>query len=153
MVQELLHGKEITTSAYVDSNSNLIGSISLERELKAGTTVSAKIYDKNLDQINSLIEMINSLGIIKGSFNIQSIICEDNNIVPFEINLRISGTASIRHCFGFRDVEFAIREYIYGHSLKKVEPILNSSLKAQRILMDVIYTSDKKIDNDNFYLF
>ena len=55
MVQELLHGKEITTSAYVDSNSNLIGSISLERELKAGTTVSAKNMIKTLIKLTLLL--------------------------------------------------------------------------------------------------
>ena len=153
LIQEFLIGKEITTSVYIDNYSNIIGLISLERELKAGTTVAAKIYNKNLEKIYSLAKKINSLGTIKGSFNIQSIVCEDNNVVPFEINLRISGTASIRHCFGFKDVEFSIKEYLFGLSLNKVEPIQNTNLRAKRILMDVIYNSNEENNHDNFYLF
>lgn len=149
IVQELKIGKEITTSAYVDKKGNLISYISLERELENGTTVQTRFFDENQESLLEIINKIMTLGRIKGSFNIQSIY-DGKRYHPFEINLRISGTNSIRHCYGFKDVEWGIKEYLYDEIIDKSIIKINKKMIARRILMDVIYPENNGKDYPNF---
>jgi carbamoyl-phosphate synthase large subunit len=139
MIQELHRGKEITTAFYVDKNRNLHGYITLERSLENGTTSQChvnKAFDKEIEPIlNKIIECSD----VAGAANLQSIVTDKNEIYPFEINCRISGTNSIRSNFGFKDVEYTLQEYLYG--LPPDQPILTEG-KAIRILMDIIYPGD-----------
>jgi carbamoyl-phosphate synthase large subunit len=136
MIQPLHQGLEITTAVYVDKNNRLHGLFTMERSLTNGTTTESKVvfqYDKILTDIAQ--KMID-LGGLVGSFNIQSIVTKTNEIIPFEINCRISGTNSIRHNLGFQDVKYGIQEYLYNEIPDEPKPINGI---ATRVLMDVIY--------------
>ena len=136
IIQPLYKGKEITTAVYVTKKKELHGIFSMERELSNGTTKRCKVctdYDNHFSEI--ALKLMEKTGIV-GSFNIQSIVTASNEIVPFEINCRISGTNSIRHNLGFQDVKYTIQEYLYN-----IEPEKPQAKKgiATRILLDVIY--------------
>ncbi|WP_214228885.1 ATP-grasp domain-containing protein [Pedobacter sp. B4-66] len=140
MVQELFKGNEITTAFYVNRNNELHGFINLERTLENGATNQCRVnrkYDKKLEEI--LMKIIRHSN-IRGSANLQSIATIDGDIIPFEVNCRISGTNSIRSNFGFEDVKYTIEEYLYHLPLSNPK-IINGV--AIRIMMDVIYTEQE----------
>ncbi|WP_140937952.1 ATP-grasp domain-containing protein [Sphingobacterium lumbrici] len=142
MVQKLIKGKEITTAFYVNKSNELHGFITLERKLDNGATNECFVnrdYDKKLEQI--LIKMI-AVNQFKGSANLQSIVDDQGNIVPFEINCRISGTNSIRSNFGFEDVKYTLEEYLYDLEPTKAQVTEGSAV---RILMDVIYPRQRDL--------
>jgi carbamoyl-phosphate synthase large subunit len=148
MIQPLIKGKEITTAVYVTKENKLHGIFTMERELSNGTTSKSKVifdYDKNLAV---MIQKMIDLGGLKGSFNVQSIVTENNEIIPFEVNCRISGTNSIRHNLGFQDVKYTVQEWLYQMQPDKAKPINGI---ATRILLDVVYpgANDERILNNN----
>lgn len=136
IVQKLHTGQEITTAFYVTKNNEILGSITFNRELTSGTTTKCEVtrrYDSTLSII--MKQMIKHF-IIRGSCNIQSVITSRGNIIPFEINGRISGTNSVRSQFGFEDVKYTIEENLFNKKL--TEPKIKKGA-AIRILMDIIY--------------
>lgn len=136
MIQKLYRGVEITTGFYVTRQRELLGHITLERTLSAGATTSCSVsfeYNHALEKI--IRAMINTFE-IRGSCNIQSIVTADHQVIPFEINCRISGTNSIRAQFGFTDVKYTLDEYLLNKPL--LTPVISKG-SAIRILMDVIY--------------
>jgi carbamoyl-phosphate synthase large subunit len=137
MIQELYEGKEITTAAYASYlTGDLTGIINLERSLDNGTTNFCKVnFDFNLE-LKQIAEKMIRHSDLKGSFNIQSILTSAGEIIPFEVNCRISGTNSIRTHFGFKDVEYTVRELLFGETIEPPDIIPGV---AQRILLDVIY--------------
>ena len=135
-IQKRYFGSEITTAFYVTKSRQLHGHITFERELTSGTTSKCTVvfdYNKAIDHIIS--KMIRSFDIV-GSCNIQSIVTETGDVVPFEINARVSGTNSIRSQFGFEDVKYILEEYLFDRSPEK--PRIRAG-SAVRILMDIIY--------------
>lgn len=136
IIQPLLKGNEITSAVYVTIDNKLHGVFTMERELTNGTTSKSKVVFEYDEQIREIARELINLGGFKGSFNIQSIVTEDNKIVPFEINCRISGTNSIRHNLGFQDVKYALEEYLYNKKPTKANPQKGI---ATRIYLDVIY--------------
>jgi carbamoyl-phosphate synthase large subunit len=152
VIQSLLIGKEITTAAYVTKENKLHGFFTMERELENGTTSKSKVifdYNTEIEKILSKMLQYNKL---RGSFNLQSIVLENNMIIPFEINCRISGTNSIRHNLGFQDVKYAIQEYLFNENPDQPKPIEGI---ATRILFDVIYpgaTKQEELNNKNSML-
>lgn len=148
MIQPLVKGKEITTAVYVTKENKLHGIFTMERELTNGTTSKSKVlfqYDADLEII---IQKMIDLGGLKGSFNLQSIVTDDNQIVPFEVNCRISGTNSIRHNLGFQDVKYTVQEYLFNQKPDKPKPINGI---ATRILLDIVYpeATDEETLNNN----
>ncbi len=136
IVQERLHGEELTIAAYVTQEGRLHGFIVLKRALQTGATIACETAAGYEEPVSRLLEGILSALPIRGSFNVQAMACADGSIVPFEVNGRISGTASIRHHFGFRDVDYLLREYVWKSPLPKVEITPGSAV---RYLTDVIY--------------
>lgn len=136
VVQELYRGVEITTAFYVNRNNTLHGFITFERELLHGMTVACTVTHRFDDSLLAIIEAMIGNTEIRGSCNFQSIVTQSRGVVPFEVNCRISGTSSIRHHLGFRDVEYTIDEYLLKRE-PKPPTILDGS--AVRIFMDVIY--------------
>jgi carbamoyl-phosphate synthase large subunit len=136
MIQPLSKGNEITTAVYVTRENKLHGVFTMERKLTNGTTTESRVLFEYDDRLKEIAQKMIDLGGLKGSFNIQSIVTEENDIVPFEINCRISGTNSIRHNLGFQDVKYAIQEYLYGEEPDAANPMEGIST---RILMDVVY--------------
>jgi carbamoyl-phosphate synthase large subunit len=143
MIQPLYRGLEITTAVYVNKQGELHGIFTMERSLTNGTTTESKVvFDYDVEMTTIAQKMIN-LGGLVGSFNIQSIVTKEREIVPFEINCRISGTNSIRHNLGFQDVKYAIQEYLLDEIPDEPKPIEGI---ATRILMDVIYPKTNSLD-------
>jgi carbamoyl-phosphate synthase large subunit len=148
IIQPLHKGIEITTAFYIKKNGTMHGLFTMERELTNGTTSKSnttKKYDKEIEKI--IMKMIEHEGLL-GSINIQSIVDAQNNIVPFEVNCRISGTNSIRHNLGFKDVQYTIQEYLFDEEPDSVKPIDGIAV---RLLYDVIYpnaTDELKLNNN-----
>lgn len=150
MIQRMHTGLEITTAAYVSYKSKkLLGILTMTRTLESGATTYCKVvreYDNNL--INIAENILQNTDMV-GSFNIQSIVDENNHVYPFEINCRISGTNSIRSHFGFQDVMYCIDELLYE---REISDITTTDGIAYRYLSDVIYPHGIDIGNnkDNF---
>lgn len=136
VIQKKYSGQEITTAFYVTVNNELHGSITFARELFAGTTNMCEVTHTFDDKVLKIIHAMMSCIEIRGSCNIQSIVTESQEIIPFEINGRISGTNSIRSQFGFKDIQYTVEEYLLH---KKPEPVVIAQGSAVRILLDVIY--------------
>jgi len=143
MIQELHKGKEITIAFYVNKKQELHGFIVLERVLDNGMTTHCKVIKDYDEAIEILLWKLIKSSTIMGSANLQAIVTDENKIEPFEINCRISGTNSIRSNFGFKDVEYTLKEYLFNQIPSK--PEIRSGI-ATRIMMDVIYTDTQDFD-------
>lgn len=144
LVQRLYKGREITTAFYVSIDKQLHGFITLERKLENGATAECRVNRDHDAEVGIILEkMIAHSGIIGGA-NLQSIVTDNGEVVPFEINCRISGTNSIRSNFGFEDVRYTLEELLYGMPPSKPN-IVNGV--AVRIMMDVIYP--EAVDSNN----
>jgi carbamoyl-phosphate synthase large subunit len=146
MIQPLHKGIEITTAIYVNRKGNLHGIFSMERKLENGTTSQTIVNDTYDTELKKIAQQIVNLGGIRGSINLQSIVDQNGNIFPFEINGRISGTNSIRHNLGFQDVKYTIQEYLFHQDADEINPIKGI---ATRILLDVIYPGAVSFDDLN----
>jgi carbamoyl-phosphate synthase large subunit len=148
VIQPLHKGIEITTAFYIKRDGTLHGLFTMERELANGTTsrsCTTQKYDADLERI--IQKMIAHKGLY-GSINLQSIVDDKGHIIPFEINCRISGTNSIRHNLGFRDVEYTIQEYLLNRQPDNIKAIDGIAV---RMLCDVIYsnaTSTQQLNNN-----
>lgn len=155
IVQELVTGKEITTAFYVSKEKKLHGFITLERKLENGATNQCfvnRIYD---EQLQNILEKMISCNHFIGSANLQSMVRNNGEIVPFEVNCRISGTNSIRSNFGFEDVKYTLEEHLY--QISPSEPNITDG-SAIRIMMDIIYPqniniSELKDNSSQHYIF
>lgn len=136
IIQELHVGKEITTAFYVDKQGALLGFITLLRFLENGATSQCKVVWEYDCILLPILESMIKYSDIRGAINVQSIVCDDGRLYPFEVNCRISGTNSIRSNFGFEDVKYTLQEYLLGELPSKPEIIQGVAV---RILMDVIY--------------
>ena len=154
MIQELHKGDEITTAFYVDKENTLLGHITLQRQLENGNTVQCKVVKEYDLLLEPIIQAMIRHGDFKGSANLQSIVTKDREIMPFEVNCRISGTNSIRGNFGFKDVKYTVQEYLYN--IKPDKPVITMGIST-RILMDVIYPGveeyEQCINNNNHFNF
>lgn len=146
MIQTLHRGIEITTAVYVDKEGKLHGLFTMERSLTNGTTTESKVVFEYDTEMTIIAQKMIDLGGLVGSFNIQSIVTNDKEIVPFEINCRISGTNSIRHNLGFQDVKYGIQEYLLNERPDEPKPIEGI---ATRILMDVVYPNSNSFEQLN----
>jgi carbamoyl-phosphate synthase large subunit len=148
VIQPLHKGIEITTAFYIKRDGTLHGLFTMERELANGATsksITTKKYDAGL--ANIINKMIATKGLY-GSINLQSIVDSEGDIIPFEVNCRISGTNSIRHNLGFRDVEYTIQEYLLNQAPDEIKAIDGIAV---RMLCDVIYpyaTSTDQLNNN-----
>jgi carbamoyl-phosphate synthase large subunit len=136
VVQELLKGVEITVSFYVTRKDRVIGNITFARELYSGMTARCFVTFDYEAKVHAIITAMVKHFKIRGSCNIQAIVSAENEVVPFEINGRISGTNSIRSQFGFPDVKWTVEEYLFDKEPKKPNVKKGAAI---RMLMDVIY--------------
>jgi carbamoyl-phosphate synthase large subunit len=141
LIQKMYVGNEITTAVYCSyQTGKLVGLITMERSLENGATTHCKVMKKYDEKIKEIAQEIIDNTDIRGSFNIQSIVTENESIYPFEINCRISGTNSIRSHFGFEDVKYTVDELLYNNPTPENINIIEG--EAFRYLSDVIYTTD-----------
>ncbi|MBN1688195.1 MAG: ATP-grasp domain-containing protein, partial [Candidatus Omnitrophica bacterium] len=117
IVQEYLgsDSKEYTAASFVDSVGRIVGTILFKRMLSAGATYKAEVVqDSNLvSQVQNIVRKIKPLGPCNIQFREVS-----GNVVPFEFNIRFSGTTPIRAALGFNDVEMALRHFVFREKLK-----------------------------------
>ena len=136
VVQKRYFGTEITTAFYVDRSGLLLGHVSMARELRNGITFMCTVTTTWDDAVGSVLERLTGALTFRGPCNLQSIVTEAGEVMPFEINARISGSASIRAHFGFDDIAYLLDEYVYGRRPRT--PRLTAG-SAVRMLTDVIY--------------
>jgi carbamoyl-phosphate synthase large subunit len=105
VVQEYLGTPDDEYTAGVFADGTRVYSILFRRYLAsdAGITRYAELVAE--PDIQGLAENLARVTGLRGSINIQARKV-GAVLVPFEINPRISGTAFVRHYFGFRDVEW-----------------------------------------------
>ncbi len=105
IVQEYLGTKDEEYTGGVFSDGRQTFSILFRRYLAAdaGITLYAELV--NNQTFTQLANRIADACYLEGSINIQ-LRKVGEEFIPFEINPRISGTAFIRHRFGFKDVEW-----------------------------------------------
>lgn len=108
---------EYTVGCYCSKTGILQNIIIMNRKLKNGTTIYAKVVDN--ENICLEIKKICQQFKPNGPFNVQLRLDKDGRPVPFEFNVRFSGTTAIRSIFGYRDVEAEIREYILKEDISK----------------------------------
>ncbi len=136
LIQKRYFGRETTTAFYVNRRGHLVGHITFERELQNGYTALCWVVDTWDAGIHQLVCQMMAAFPLCGSYNIQAMVTPEGEIMPFEINGRISGTNSIRARLGFNDVKMAIDEWCYG--LEPEAPVVSKGV-GLRILKDVIY--------------
>ena len=142
VVQRLLRGPELTSAFYVSREGQTVATMTFVRELVDGTTERCSVTREYDAHVSTIVSRITNAFTIVGPCNIQSIVDDDGQVVPFEVNCRYSGTNSIRAQFGFADVAWGVREHLYGE--KVAEPQISSG-SAIRILMDIVYP-EKTLD-------
>jgi len=114
IVQEFINDKngEFTCGLY-RSRKGEIRTLIFKRELTGGYSGYGEIIENN--EINSLLETLAVKLNLIGSINVQLRI-NDNLPKIFEINPRFSSTVLFRHLFGFKDLEWSIKD-LYGDKL------------------------------------
>jgi carbamoyl-phosphate synthase large subunit len=103
--------QEYTAACFSDREAKVRGAIVLRRELLEGTTYRAEagFFPSVRQEAVRIAEALRPVG----PCNLQMRIHRDI-AVCFEINIRFSGTTSLRARFGFNDVEAALRHYVLG---------------------------------------
>jgi carbamoyl-phosphate synthase large subunit len=113
IIQEVLGDEqaEYTAGCFCDRNDAVRGIIVLHRRLENGTTVcaTAGLYPVVREEARRIAAALNP----RGPCNIQ-LRLHQGQPVCFEINVRFSGTTSIRARLGFNDVEATLRHYVLG---------------------------------------
>lgn len=144
LVQELQRGEEITTAFYVTRSGQLHGFITLSRTLENGHTSSCRVVTHADAAVREILTQMLAASKFQGAANLQSIVRPDGQVVPFEVNCRISGTNSIRSNFGFADVRYTLQEHLYDQvpDAPDIRPGV-----AVRVLLDVIYPDQTSFDN------
>ncbi len=135
VVQEELFGSEITAAFYVTKYKKVHGIIAFSRVLGFGSTIQCETTNDFDEQIQTIAEVLANQANVVGSCNLQGKACE-GKFVTFEVNGRVSGTASIRAQFGFEDVRYLVEEYFFD---QPPTPCFIRHGSAVRMMTDVIY--------------
>ncbi len=118
ILQEYLHlsGKEeeFTCAVFVDRAGVPVSTFMARRDLLAGATYRAEV--NVWPEIHELLLAIGRALRPRGPLNVQLRLTE-RGPVPFELNIRCSGTAAIRAYFGYNEPEMLLRHYVLGESL------------------------------------
>ncbi|MBU2714234.1 ATP-grasp domain-containing protein [Zooshikella harenae] len=110
VVQRYLKGSEVTIAIYKSLDGSYWGPFVGERNLFHGMTSYFKPILPNKG-INQFVAQFAKLNTWQGPCNIQGMM-QDEKFVPFEVNLRFSGSSSLRNLLGFKDVVWAIQEWL-----------------------------------------
>jgi carbamoyl-phosphate synthase large subunit len=123
ILQEYLNlsGKteEFTCAVFVARDGLPVGTFMARRDLSAGTTYRAEV--NFWPEIHELLLKIGAALLPRGPLNVQLRLTE-RGPVPFELNIRCSGTAAIRSHFGYNEPEMLLRHYVLGERLAPPQP-------------------------------
>lgn len=124
VVQELLgrDEDEYTVSTLTDREDKSAGVIVFHRELSSGTTSAATAGE--FPEVREMAEKVFERLRPRGPCNLQCRM-HRGEPVPFELNVRFSGTTPIRARLGFNDVAEAVRHYILGQPMNSL-PLVTS---------------------------
>lgn len=119
IIQELLNlsgtAEEYTCSVFVDQSGQPTATFMARRELSGGATYRAEIgYWPEIDE---LLRKIGRAFQPTGVMNVQ-LRQTDSGPVPFELNIRCSGTSAIRAYFGYNEPEMLLRHYVLGEDIR-----------------------------------
>ena len=106
---------EYTVGCYMDKKGNSVEPIVMHRWLSNGATWKAEVVNnqKIKEECLRICEAFRPMG----PMNIQLRLDENGTPIPFELNIRFSGTTPMRNRFGFCDVVAAIKEYLYDEEI------------------------------------
>jgi len=109
IIQELKEGIELTIPFYVNLNNQLLGFLPL---IKFGIAPnnSYQTYNMVNNKLHHLLLKIVNAFKIKGPCNLQCIL-NDDDLYPFELNCRYSGSVDIQDELGFDILRIGIEEY------------------------------------------
>jgi carbamoyl-phosphate synthase large subunit len=142
VIQEHLGGpdEEYTAGCLCDSGGGLLGTMILRRALREGTTVFAEAGE--FPEVRAEVERIVSALGPKGPCNVQLRIAE-GRAIPFELNVRFSGTTPVRVRLGFNEVETALRHLVLGEPATRLRLIT-----AGRVIRywNEMYVSNSAVD-------
>ena len=108
-------GAEYTCSVFRCADGTLMGPFTARRTLRGGNSWLVEV-----DHFTGLHQLLLDIGTcmpFSGSLNVQLMQTEDGPI-PFEFNLRFSGTTAVRAHFGFNEPEMYLRSYIMGEPIE-----------------------------------
>jgi carbamoyl-phosphate synthase large subunit len=111
IVQELLGdaSSEYTAGCFCDVAGVVRGTIVMRRTLHAGTTYSAELGE--FPEVRDVAERIAAALRPVGPCNVQLRV-SDGRPIPFELNVRFSGTTPLRARVGFNEVDAALRHLV-----------------------------------------
>jgi carbamoyl-phosphate synthase large subunit len=111
---------EYTVGCFCDKDGELRGTIAMHRELHYGTTCRAELGD--FPEVRHEAARIARALKPMGPANVQMRI-SNGKPVCFEINVRFSGTTSIRARFGWNDVEAALRHFVQNEPARDLADV------------------------------
>jgi carbamoyl-phosphate synthase large subunit len=122
IVQEYLNvggrSEEFTCAVFVDKSGEVTGTFMARRTLSGGTTFRAEVgYWPELQPF--LVNLGKKLQ-PRGPINVQ-LRMTDRGPVPFELNIRCSGTTAIRAYYGYNEPEMWIRNFVLGEKVSQPE--------------------------------
>lgn len=110
---------EFTCAVFVDNNGRPTGTFMARRDLSSGATYRAEV--NFWPEIHDLLVTIGTTLRPRGPLNVQLRLTE-RGPVPFELNIRCSGTTAIRAYFGYNEPEMLLRHYVLGEPLTRPQP-------------------------------
>ncbi|AFC23536.1 ATP-grasp domain-containing protein [Saprospira grandis] len=143
IIQRLYEGTELTIGFYVTKANILHGFMALSK-FGSPPANAYSVYTQHQDEISDILKKIVDTIPIKGPCNLQCIVTENDEIIPFEVNCRLSGSSSIRHHFGFRDIEYILCEYLWSKELPQPELTEGCALRGFK---DIIFPNISTLED------
>ncbi|HEY9870821.1 MAG TPA: ATP-grasp domain-containing protein, partial [Candidatus Obscuribacterales bacterium] len=111
VLQECLGDEEseYTVGCFSDRDGRLRGTIAMRRQLQHGTTCRAELgaFPEVSAEAGRIARALKPLGPLNVQLRVSN-----GRPVCFEMNVRFSGTTSLRSTFGWNDVEAALRHFV-----------------------------------------
>lgn len=108
--------EEFTCAVFVDATGKVTGTFMARRTLSGGSTYRAEVG--HWDELHSFLVDVGNKLRPRGPLNVQ-LCMTSRGPVPFELNIRCSGTTAIRAYYGFNEPEMWIRNYILGETVSQ----------------------------------
>ncbi len=102
VLQELIHGQEYTVLMSADNNKTIQFIIPVKVGIKKGITLRAEV-DMHKTVIQACTSIHENLP-ASGCYNIQLILTDDDRVLPFEINPRVSTTFCLSLAYGVNPI-------------------------------------------------
>lgn len=114
LLQEYITASECTVGVVAATDRQILGSISILRELKSGFS-----YRMIIDDFKEARKVSEELALklnITGPLNVQLFLTDKGPMI-FEINPRFSGTTPIRSAVGFKEVHAVLRNFLFKEKI------------------------------------